>query len=361
VKKGLRFIIALLLLGSLGIWFLPILQAAGTEISVVDVFAVGMGYYDRNGLEGVLYASVQTYLESYAWIIAAAAGIVVMETVFVCALRKRAPYILAIFISLINSAAFAALFVVLNDKFGEIERALISISAEGILSVSYVTLYAWLAVYALVFIFSVIGLILWRTPRERNREEIYLEQISRAEAERAHRRSASLHQPEPRREQPVRQHQPDTRHQGNQEYWNPAPFQREEEPSIWAPEEKENITPAAEAVHPQTARESAAEEFAGAIACEGGLYAGKVYPLKDKTEVFFLLKEGEAVLSPYEEEGASAGIYYIKEYGEYCAEPFEKGMLFLASGQPLGKGRQYYLPRGTKIYVSDRKNTFTLA
>ena len=118
MKKGLRFIIALLLLGSLGIWFMPILQAAGTEISVVDVFAVGIGYYDRNGLEGGLYASVQTYLESYAWIIAAAAGIVVMETVFVCALRKRAPYILAIFISLINSAAFAALFVVLNDKFG---------------------------------------------------------------------------------------------------------------------------------------------------------------------------------------------------------------------------------------------------
>ena len=91
------------------------------------------------------------------------------------------------------------------------------------------------------------------------------------------------------------------------------------------------------------------------------MYAGKVYPLKDKTEVFFFLKEGEAVLSPYEEEGAAAGVYYIKEYGEYCAEPFEKGMLFLASGQPLGKGRQYYLPRGTKIYVSDRKNTFTLA
>lgn len=170
MKKGLRFIIALLLLGSLGIWFLPILQAAGTEISVVDVFAVGIGYYDRNGLEGVLYASVQTYLESYAWIIAAAAGIVVMETVFVCALRKRAPYILAIFISLINSAAFAALFVVLNDKFGEIERALISISAEGILSVSYVTLYAWLAVYALVFIFSVIGRRYRSSDHERGQE-----------------------------------------------------------------------------------------------------------------------------------------------------------------------------------------------
>ena len=65
------------------------------------------------------------------------------------------------------------------------------------------------------------------------------------------------------------------------------------------------------------------------------------------------------MLSPYEEEGAAAGIYYIREYGEYCAEPFEKRAVFLESGQPLGKGRQYYLPRGTKIYVGSRENSFT--
>lgn len=105
---------------------------------------------------------------------------------------------------------------------------------------------------------------------------------------------------------------------------------------------------------------AAENEFSGAVAGESGLYEGKVYQLSDKKEVFFYMKEDRAVLSPYEEDGAAAGIYYIKEYEEYCAEPFEKGVLFLESGQPLGKGRQYYLPRGTKIYIAGKQNLFTL-
>jgi hypothetical protein len=56
-----------------------------------------------------------------------------------------------------------------------------------------------------------------------------------------------------------------------------------------------------------------------------------------------------------------AAVYYISEYQEYCVEVNEKLCVFLESGQPLGKGRDYYLPRGTKIYVKDAGNTFTLA
>lgn len=335
MKKGLKFIIALLIAGSLGIWFLPVMETAVKSVSVADVFKIGMGYYDRNSMLTELYAFIQSRIESYAWLIAGAAGFVVVEAILTAVLRKRAAYIMGIIVSLINAGAFLALFFVLEDRFAELEHLFTMYIGDNLIELSYLELFAWLAVYALVLILSVIGLILWRKPRETNEEEIYLEQIQRAEAERARRQSAQ-------------------NQSGN--YSQPDGFQKEK-PSVWAPpEEKETALP----VEQSMADTAAENEFSGAVAGESGLYEGKVYQLSDKKEVFFYIKEDRAVLSPYEEDGAAAGIYYIKEYEEYCAEPFEKGVLFLESGQPLGKGRQYYLPRGTKIYIAGKQNLFTL-
>lgn len=368
MKKGLRFIVALLTLASLGVGFIPVLELAGIRVSVVDVFKVGIGYYDKNSLEGMIYAGMQTYVEPYAWFIAGAAGIILIETVLIAVLRKKAAYITGLIVSLINIGAFLAVFFILREKFSEIQSALIMISADQAVELSYIPLFAWIAVYALAFILSMIGLILWRKPKEENAEEVYLEQISRAEEERARRQSEQNRprrqsaQNRPRRDPVRHQPSPAPRQAGRQEqnqsgnYSQPDGFQKEK-PSAWAPpEEKETALP----VEQSMADTAAENEFSGAVAGESGLYEGKVYQLSDKKEVFFYMKEDRAVLSPYEEDGAAAGIYYIKEYEEYCAEPFEKGVLFLESGQPLGKGRQYYLPRGTKIYIAGKQNLFTL-
>lgn len=50
MKKGLRFIVALLTLASLGVGFIPVLELAGIRVSVVDV-KVGIGYYDKTVLK----------------------------------------------------------------------------------------------------------------------------------------------------------------------------------------------------------------------------------------------------------------------------------------------------------------------
>lgn len=386
MKKGLRFIAAVLILASLGIWFLPIVEAdvVGVRVSIVDVFKVGIGYYNKESLEAISYASIQPFIEPYVWYIAGAAGFVVVEAILSAVLRKRAAYITSMIISVINIGAYAALFFILKEKFGEVEKVLIQFSADEMIKLSYLTLYAWIAIYALVFILSMIGIILWRKPRETDSEDIYLEQISRVEAQRAQRRSAKKpqdnYQEEARsqrpnqrqsaqaayREQPVQPQMPE------QPYTDRKPsgirqeeMRREQDPSVWGPSQKRSTGSASGQLRTGAARTpevkpEASSEFTGAVSGESGLYAGRIYSLKDKKEVFFTMNEKNAVLSPYEEEGAAAGIYYIKEYGEYCAEPFEKNTVFLESGQPLGKGRQYYLRRGTKIYIGDRDNSFTL-
>ena len=52
MKKGLRFIVALLTLASLSVGFIPVLELAGIRVSVVDVFKVGIGYW--NHMRGLL-------------------------------------------------------------------------------------------------------------------------------------------------------------------------------------------------------------------------------------------------------------------------------------------------------------------
>ena len=103
------------------------------------------------------------------------------------------------------------------------------------------------------------------------------------------------------------------------------------------------------------------ESFEGAIKGIKGLYKKKVYILYDRVQVYFFLKSSEAVFSEYRDEKSIAGIYYIKRYREYCLEVYQKNACFLESGQPLGQGKKYYLPRGTQIFLDNRENRFLLA
>ncbi|MCD8324434.1 MAG: hypothetical protein LUC32_05735 [Clostridiales bacterium] len=102
-------------------------------------------------------------------------------------------------------------------------------------------------------------------------------------------------------------------------------------------------------------------EFGGAIKGTDEIYLGKVYPLQDKEQVYFVHENEMLYISKVETVGVLASLYYISEYGEYCIMPKDRVCVFLESGQPLGMGRKYYLPRGTRIFLKDRKNMFVLA
>ena len=102
------------------------------------------------------------------------------------------------------------------------------------------------------------------------------------------------------------------------------------------------------------------ESFEGAIKGIKGLYKKKVYILYDRVQVYFLHKSSEVVFSEYRDEKSMIGIYYIKRYREYCLEVYQNNVCFLQSGQPLGLGKRYYLPRGTQIFLDNRENSFLL-
>ena len=101
----------------------------------------------------------------------------------------------------------------------------------------------------------------------------------------------------------------------------------------------------------------------GALRGESGIYASQVYPMKERVPVYFG-RDSQKRLMIMEQKNmqeVEAEVYYVAEYQEYCVKPMRKLAVFLESGQPLGAGREYRLPRGMKICMVGKEEVFTLA
>ena len=85
----------------------------------------------------------------------------------------------------------------------------------------------------------------------------------------------------------------------------------------------------------------------------------KVLVLKDRKEVY-ITNDNEINICRSQQGLVLGNIYYVSQYEEYCIQPLQTMTIFLTSGQPLGKNRFYYLPRGTEIYIKDQTNKFKL-
>ncbi len=106
--------------------------------------------------------------------------------------------------------------------------------------------------------------------------------------------------------------------------------------------------------------------FYGALIGNGREYAGLAFQMKEKGKIFFCEENAQITVQErlnFKEKNVLAEVYYTPEYEEYCITPAKIRTVFLESGQPLGEGRLYYLPRATKIRVqgSGTENWFELA
>ena len=345
MKNGLKYLIAILIAGSLGIWFIPLLNISIVQMSLMDVMKIGLGFYGGSTEAELIYGSIQTYLSTFAWGIAAAALFVLIEAFFTAVLGKRKGYIVSLVSSIVNAVAGGAAFLMLWLRVEEVKKATILILTGDAVNVNFIPLVVWIGIYILIFILSIVGINLWSSAKSDKQEEIYIEQINR------------LKQTErPVSEPPVRQFDEGVQRRGGQQKEPVRKIYRGEEYRAMPEKSQKNIGQG------YSEKDNVEiENFSGALLGTTGLFSGKAYPLENETEVFFREEDGNVFVIPYEKVDNLAGVYYIGQYQEYCVEPFGKMTFFLESGQPLGKGRKYYLPRGTKVYLRDKRNQFTLA
>ena len=340
MKEKLKYIIAVLTAGTVGAWFLTYAKIGTAEFSLLGTLKAGLGFYKGTEEQELIYAAARTCLEPYTWWIAVGVFLILLGAFFIAVLEKRAPYIIGMTASLVDCAVFATLLFLLYGRLKEAEEIVLDLDKGNTLSLQIPALLILAVCYLVLFLLSLTGLLLWkqkkpevdRAAEENGRLEDKTIEMPYAEYETAGYETEKMAVPE-QAEQVLQERL----FEEEQERERAAFLKEQEEPFV----------------QPR-------EECGGELCAESGQLKGKRYPMKETAEIYFLWADGCAVLSPYESPQALASVRFEQERAQYCIEPFEVKTMFLESGQPLGKGRQYYVPRGTRIYLKNNENVFVL-
>lgn len=312
MKKFLKFVIGIAILGSLGVVFLPLVRVAGlVEFSISELLAAAGGKtveMDYDDLKSVALNNLAEISERYHEELSPyllMAGIFLVVIVAAAALTMTLAPKIAYYISLLAAAVVGCctvyLFVQVKSGLDEIESALGlgSYRMVEVIQFETLTLTLWCLVWLLVLVLSAYGIMTVR------------------------------------RERPIRT--------------GVIP----------------DFPPMAPVVPPVTlgpgTMKTYYESFQGAVVSRNSFYGKRVYPLQERMEVFFAEENGVVYITKFPGANILAGVYFVKDYQEYCIDVYEPRSVYLVSGQPLGPNRRYYLPRGMEIYLKEQRFLFKLA
>lgn len=341
MKKILKYIIAVILAGSFAVWFLPVIELGTEKLTLLELMKTGFGYYSEGADGNLLFGAIYTNFAPFSWWLVGVGGLVLLEIFLTVVLRKTLPYMISFICSLLECAAAAAFLWSAEGRIARASEELgaVTDTAEG--GIYMQPVFLLVGVWVLVLLLSLLGIWLWsRAERKAAGEDVY-ENPSGEMYDEDHGGQA-----------------------GDTAGIYPETIYPEEIGSGAAGVDTEAVSRIMEEEKPPV-RETHGG-FHGAILGENGRFCGMAYPLKAEEESFFV-EDGAAELSVSSgREDAVASVYYVEEYAEYCVRPFRRMQVFLESGQPLGQGRVYYLPRGMKIRVKNgnpdsTEYVFTLA
>lgn len=297
MKENLKNIEALLLIGTLALIFMPLIDLKIIEISTLDILKLVFG--SRQGGDEISLFGLG---------IVAIIVVICLGALFTAMSEGRRAHTAAIWSSVINNVLVFGICLIFKGKVNELGIEIPFIDIGDYVKFSSSTVILWILIHI-----AVIGLA------------CYALNLEKAEAEAKARELVR---------EPL--------------FLNEMPQQREPQRTEAAPVTRSQQT-------------FANLKFYGAVAGESGMFQNMAYPLQERQELFFQWKEGQVTTELYKSQESLVGVYFIPQYQEYCVEVFARVSVFLESGQPLGKDRRYYLPRGTRIYIKEEQCMFKLA
>lgn len=366
MKKKLKYLEAVFLISSIGLWFMPLIDISILNLSLIDVIKVGIGKYKSIGIIGEIYKNIQKYLEPYTYGLLLILVIILLGALITVVLTGIKAYVAAGISCIVNNIAAIIFFMKIKSKLDEVQDSISLLDVSQLIQFSIPTILMWIVLYIVIFVLAICGIIMWKTKEEEQRNEDVFINIP------AHISTRSYVTEDYDFKREVRQRYPSDRKKNEDRDFSEK---AEEVNTVFqerlVSQPKSTVSQRGTLTCQNLDRrkqnnESVKEmisqrrEFGGAILGEAGIYKQKVYPLKDTWEIYFDWKEGHVVISEKKSESCLAGIYFISEYQEYCVTPQKTKSFFLESGQPLGIGRHYYLPRGTRVYINEVEQLFRL-
>lgn len=321
MKNKIKYIVSPIMILSLAFIFMPIINIGNWKVSLKDLAQIIFGKID----EPYILQQVQSYMQEYVKPYVFLGIILVVLTIFVAVMvlifKSNASYI----IGLIGEAAMTAIVVMLymavKSGIDTMEKMTSYFGMGDVVTVNYLPVIFWAVMQIVAAVLCIVGIAVKNTPSA------------------ARRARTSRHTD-----------MPGGRSMQSGAGWNQDGSQQTDyiNRDSWGIQEEQNNMEEEQRYHM-----NAREEFYGAVIGCQGEYAGKALELMEKVPVFAEDAEGLIGWTRQrpEEERCLAAVYYVPEYGEYCITPSRRMTVFLSSGQPLGAGRNYYLPRTTEIYI----------
>lgn len=287
--------------------FFPLVSFDRVEISIGSIMKAIFSGYGSSGIASELIDVLGTYAKPYIVMMLFWFVFTVASAVSVLTAKKKAVFLGAILEQIIQIFIAIWLYVKIKSKLSLVYRAVSFFGFGNGIKIHILPILFWAVLQIICFVVNIIEL----TAKEESLQENDLPPI----------------------------------------------------PPNWNPGVGSNVI---DDVEETTGNQTYEIPFYGAVIGNSIEYAKLAFQMKEKEKVFFK-EEGTHILLQerlhFDEKNILADVYYVPEHKEYCITPAKRRTVFLESGQPLGEGRLYYLPRATRIRIQGaaKEDWFELA
>ncbi len=319
MNKYLKYILAICFVDMLGVAFLPIIEVSIYRLSIFDILKMTLNGNQNIEFLKELQKVMYQYMFKYLILFAIAVALILIASVLCIIQKDEHVYKRSIIYALIVNFYSSCVMFACYKSIETLDFSTDFFQTRPDISLYLITVFIWEMITLLIILISIVGIKMEKVENveiEEDISELFQEDIHSFE------------------------------NQDIMEEDNPLEVKIQDEYQQYSEIEE---------------GQKYMEDNYQSSVFEGMVLNidQKVLVLKDRKEVYIL--DGNEIDICRSQQGFVLGnIYYVSQYEEYCVQPLQTMTIFLASGQPLGKNRFYYLPRGTEIYIKDQTNKFKL-
>lgn len=159
MKQKLKYIEAVLMVASIGLFFMPLIEISEVGISVIDILKINGGAFDfGGGIEGSILQDVQNYLDSYAPRIFIFLYVIFAEAFNIAILEKKKAFLVAIVGWIINNIVAVGSCIWIKAKINEVKSAISFFDVSKIIRFCTTTIFLWIVLYVLILLIAIYGI-----------------------------------------------------------------------------------------------------------------------------------------------------------------------------------------------------------
>lgn len=319
MSKYLKYILAICFVGMLGVAFLSIIEVSIYRLSIFDILKMTLNGNQNIEFLKELQKVMYQYMFKYLILFAIAVALILVATVLCIIQKEEHVYKMSIIYALVINFYSSCVVFACYRSIKTLDFSTDFFQTSPNISPCLITIFIWEMVTLLIILISIAGIEIKKTENVKIEDEI-----------------SDLFQD-------------DTQFFENQDI-----IEEDTSLELNIKDERKHYSELEEGQQYMEDNYQS-DVFEGMILNTNE----KVLILKDRKEEHIV--DGDRIDICRNKQGIILGnIYYVSQYEEYCIQPLQTMTIFLESGQPLGKNRFYYLPRGTEIYIKDQLNKYKL-